>query len=635
MTQQLSLRHWLPLLAAVGGLVLLPPSRAAVPPLTDFGYTNMSARFSQPLLVVLANFTNNGIAFLTNGVSIGTNFAAATNYYANWFFNPTNQPESFHGYFRETSNGRFSWTRGGVIMVTLDAQYTHASYAWAGNNQTLMFSSNIMWRALRSGQFNFNSYDILPNDGVVTARELTVVVISDDPTFAGAGARWPGEVVGTNVNWRGAVALCQSDQGIGVIGHEMVHLLQEFNDGHAFDIYGERCLSDNLTIMGCATERLHVDAWHKLQFGWVTPRLVSLSEGGRFEIPAAQSLVPAAPLILYDASGPNGLREYFMVEYRTPNYLGIVPATNYDRNVGGSGMVVWHAWVDSAGKPREYADAVVPGYERDWAMCLRCCGLYHSGSAGRCPSTNTVHASDGPNLIHVLAKNDPFAPGDPNWHRCANCRQLYYHPRQAQSVCPVNSQNHISTGDIYRVPMEGKRDTMGREGYHRCVKCEVLFRQDIYFPNRVCAAGGQHQLSATNLAYAVTTTGARAIMSEGAPDLVLGDGTVWDSRLETPNLRWYAGGEIPVRLRVLPFASSDASITVEILSETDFWVDFAYGGTELGTFAQPYDTFGEGVNRVGYGGTVKIKSGVSTEKGHVDKAMKIEAYGGRVTLGSH
>jgi hypothetical protein len=41
----------------------------------------------------------------------------------------------------------------------------------------------------------------------------------------------------------------------------------------------------------------------------------------------------------------------------------------------------------------------------------------------------------------------------------------------------------------------------------------------------------------------------------------------------------------------------------------------------------------EGLNAVGYGGTLKIKAGISSEKPHVTKLMTIEAYGGPVTLG--
>jgi hypothetical protein len=63
------------------------------------------------------------------------------------------------------------------------------------------------------------------------------------------------------------------------------------------------------------------------------------------------------------------------------------------------------------------------------------------------------------------------------------------------------------------------------------------------------------------------------------------------------------------------------------------WADFAYGGTESGTFTQPYNTLAEGVNAVAAGGTLRIKTGSSAATSTITKAMHIEAYGGSVTIG--
>lgn len=63
------------------------------------------------------------------------------------------------------------------------------------------------------------------------------------------------------------------------------------------------------------------------------------------------------------------------------------------------------------------------------------------------------------------------------------------------------------------------------------------------------------------------------------------------------------------------------------------WVDFAYTGTESGTFVQPYNTLMEGVNAIDAGGTLRIKAGSSVATATIAKAMRIEAYGGSVTVG--
>lgn len=63
------------------------------------------------------------------------------------------------------------------------------------------------------------------------------------------------------------------------------------------------------------------------------------------------------------------------------------------------------------------------------------------------------------------------------------------------------------------------------------------------------------------------------------------------------------------------------------------WVDFAYSGPEDGSFANPYNTVAEGVSYVPVGGVLMIKAGTSAETPTISKAMRIEAFGGAVTIG--
>jgi hypothetical protein len=88
-----------------------------------------------------------------------------------------------------------------------------------------------------------------------------------------------------------------------------------------------------------------------------------------------------------------------------------------------------------------------------------------------------------------------------------------------------------------------------------------------------------------------------------------------------------------VRLAVLPFQSGADEITVEVQANVDAWVDFAYGGAEEGSFEQPFNTFAEGTDVVYPEGILHIKTGTSSETRHVTKPMKIEPYGGKVTIG--
>src|SRR4051794_20164573 len=88
-------------------LLFLSGGLTAAASLQDFGYTNMNvngklAILQRPLLVILANF--DGEPPLEDGVA----------YYDNFTFNLSRVP-SINGYFFATSNGRFSWSRGGVV----------------------------------------------------------------------------------------------------------------------------------------------------------------------------------------------------------------------------------------------------------------------------------------------------------------------------------------------------------------------------------------------------------------------------------------------------------------------------------------------------------------------------------------
>jgi hypothetical protein len=71
----------------------------------------------------------------------------------------------------------------------------------------------------------------------------------------------------------------------------------------------------------------------------------------------------------------------------------------------------------------------------------------------------------------------------------------------------------------------------------------------------------------------------------------------------------------------------------------DIWVDFGYGGTERGTFAQPFNTVIEGVNAITTFidttmPTLYIKAGSRNERLTISKRMRIEACGGTVRIGA-
>lgn len=118
----------------------------------------------------------------------------------------------------------------------------------------------------------------------------------------------------------------------------------------------------------------------------------------------------------------------------------------------------------------------------------------------------------------------------------------------------------------------------------------------------------------------------RAVWNEGPPDFPRGAGGCWGSDTMTPRLQWLDGTQTTrTRLQVRPFSEGDASIRVEWLTEGEIWVDFAYNGSELGSFSNPFDTLAEGLIAIPYGGTLNIKAGSTPEAVTIRKRISIQA----------
>ncbi len=74
-------------------------------------------------------------------------------------------------------------------------------------------------------------------------------------------------------------------------------------------------------------------------------------------------------------------------------------------------------------------------------------------------------------------------------------------------------------------------------------------------------------------------------------------------------------------------------------SRWDIYVNFAFGGLEIGTFANPYNTISEGINAIAVGTnagelpSLYVRTGTSTFTGTITKAMEINACSGVVNIG--
>jgi hypothetical protein len=341
-------------------------------------------------------------------------------------------------------------------------------------------------------------------------------------------------------------------------------------------------------------------------------------------------LAPTNALLLYDPQ--RGTNEFFLLEYRTTHY------GKYERDLCGQGLVLWHV-LQANLAPRVYADVVYPQAEPGWRRCQLCQALVRGeGQCGTCPSTNAVN---GLHSLHVdnhgLVTNNPAAPGQSAWRQCAKCLSLFYGPHQDQSDCPAGGRHEASNSPNYTLIYDNP-EAVGHWHWRRCQKCEGL-----YFGSNentsVCPVSGCHESIGGE--YTLPALWAQVtVMNEGPSSLPgsetnfwTGGANPWTGGTTTPYLRWYDGTPTGVRIAVRPFNEGAQSITIEILSEYDTWVDFNYTGTEDGTFGQPWNTFAEGVAAAGHGGTIHVKTGRSAETARVTKHLFIQAYNGPVTIG--
>jgi M6 family metalloprotease-like protein len=297
--------------------------------LADFGYRSLKANTSlslgtRPLLVVLANFA---------GGNPLTNTPA---FYDSVLFTGT---QNVNGYFFETSNGRFSWTRAGVVysprFSTGEKRDNYASGVADSTLRTQVYYSNIIAKLMLSNVYNFRQHDA-NGDNEITDDELEIMISGNDDT---TGHRYFGRVQPPGVPYAisGNVTDVAQFYGFYTAAHELTHGMG------TEDLYGSACLSRNLTMMSCETtenDTFHLDPCNKMRIGWAEPRLLNLNRGGAVTLSAAQLADPTAPVILYDPTNPNhDTNEFFMLEYRTQTSpLG----GRYDRNVASSGLAIWH-----------------------------------------------------------------------------------------------------------------------------------------------------------------------------------------------------------------------------------------------------------------------------------------------------
>ncbi len=209
---------------------------------------------------------------------------------------------------------------------------------------------NIRTRVLKLADRCFNTYDV-NGDGAVDNSELIVVRFGADP---GNGGQMGGSstYIGDGKRVTIPVALLAKDTTRAGVMHEMLHVWG------GMDVYGPRLmLNFRNTIMAAMAgddSVWELDPWHLAKFGWIRPRFVPIgsvsrpSGGSEIMLAAGHDtggLEPARPIVFYDPL--RGLREYFVVQYRTPyprcpSEPGDFCPNYQDNGAPDQGFAVWH-----------------------------------------------------------------------------------------------------------------------------------------------------------------------------------------------------------------------------------------------------------------------------------------------------
>ena len=327
-------------IALCGGLAQALPNTSATERdqlSTDFGYGTMGVPSQNKSLATRpASEQRYLLCVLLSGPVGGgaTAFAMTAPQAQALCFGPAHP--NMASYFSEMSGGKFTWrpaninNSGGTGVIGPLAVATAPLDTWTFALQTI------------DGQFNYALYDA-NNDGKVDSTELVVLVIDNFSENAGANRQRTitadGKTVTIDVAAAGHRSAFQNP------AHELSHSLG------TQDLYNLNCYAQGLTLMSCTAGVVpatywHLDAWHKMRLGWISPRVYDISEfpGGAWIGAAQESGISSfqAPVMLYDTR--RGTKEHYTIEFRNNTYEdGSTGWLGYDQNVVGRGMATWYA----------------------------------------------------------------------------------------------------------------------------------------------------------------------------------------------------------------------------------------------------------------------------------------------------
>jgi M6 family metalloprotease-like protein len=318
---------------------------------------------------------------------------------------------SVNGFMLVNSHGRFHLNRAGTGLLGPLSLPTDERTKSLTND--IMRGGFAIVAAQRAG-FDFAQFDENA-DGRVTSDELLLLIFDNLTQNDSGAARWANTagIAGdftppeSTVSFGMSVALMTQRVSFATLCHDLSHVL---GTKDLYGIWNVTCHGNGYTVMSCTITAAddmrisHMDPWHKLQLGWLEPRIRSLTDGGVEGVAATQAPATDAPVILYDPA--RATSEFFLVEYRTSTSPW---DASYEDSLPSNGLGIWHVVHDANKNLMEWVNVGqsvwlegMPNLQRAQDANM----LWTSGT-----TTPALRWSDGAVTRAKIAVR-PFAAGD-------------------------------------------------------------------------------------------------------------------------------------------------------------------------------------------------------------------------------
>ncbi len=311
---------------------------------------------------------------------------------------------SVEDWYRENTTGEYPFP-----ILFLGCQDNNWFVAPAGRQGNWYWDNSAwprMWEdAIKaaSDYIPFHSFD-KNRDGHITGNELTVNILRPQNVPGGffRSASVAVDGISTPLTFDVLdVYFSANDSNrrlnVGVIAHEAAHAALGAGDMYS----GYHTNAGYYSVMSAHFRANHIDPFHKLKSGHLTPDVVEINTWSSRTVTLAAVETLGEAIILYDPRKND--REYFIIENR---WGGAAGDPNYDSTLPAQGVAVWHI-VEDMSLANQFRPSGAPGFDvasGEWArLGIRFLGVLSSAGAFK-----ELKWADGTHSnIKVVANSSP------------------------------------------------------------------------------------------------------------------------------------------------------------------------------------------------------------------------------------